>query len=533
MKEYWKKNGFILAAALMLSVISSTMSAGISVLLREIVDAAAGKQTAVFGKLCMFTVIYILMICAVSFFSSVTAKYLTGRIIRQYRRDVFRGIMGRRPVRYYQEHTADYISALTNDMKLIEENYITALLNTFELAVMLAATLFLLVLLSPAVTAILLAAFVLMLLIPAVIGRFLEKRQTKVSRQMAVFTESLKDLLSGYEVLKSYNRIEDANERFQMENETETRVKFQAARLFALNEGVSDTLSALSISVVIFASAWIVLTGHISMGTLLALVQLSGTFTAPIVLLMQNLPKIQSVRSVIARLNGYADSGTGEKKPGGIPTFEHAVEFRHVSFSYDENTPVLSDISMRFERGKKYAVMGPSGCGKSTLLKLMTGCLEDYGGSILYDGRELGTLDPDRIAGIVSLIHQNVYLFNWSVRENILLHEEFSEQELQEAVEKSGVSEFLDEKENGLDYLVGENGALLSGGQRQRIALARAMIRRTPLVILDEGTSALDRETAYEIESRLLEDEKITLITITHHPDEELLTRYDQVYRMG
>ena len=268
MKKYWKKNGFLLAAALMLSVISSTMSAGISVLLREIVDAAAGKQTAVFGKLCMFTVIYILMICAVSFFSSVTAKYLTGRTIRQYRRDVFRGIMGRRPVRYYQENTADYISALTNDMKLIEENYITALLNTFELAVMLAA-----------VTAILLAAFVLMLLIPAVIGRFLEKRQTKVSRQMAVFTESLKDILSGYEVLKSYNRIEDANERFQMENETETRVKFQAARLFALNEGVSDTLSALSISVVIFASAWLVLTGHISMGTLLALVQLSGTFT--------------------------------------------------------------------------------------------------------------------------------------------------------------------------------------------------------------------------------------------------------------
>ena len=286
-------------------------------------------------------------------------------------------------------------------------------------------------------------------------------------------------------------------------------------------------------SVVLFTSACLVLIGRISTGTLLALVQLSSTFTAPIIMLMQNLPKVRSVKSVIARLNDYADSGEAEQVGQGIPTFEHEVELKHVSFSYDENTPVLSDVSMRFEKGKKYAVMGPSGCGKSTLLKLMTGCFEGYGGSILYDGRELNTLNPDRIAGIASLIHQNVYLFNWSVRENILLHEDFSVQELEEAVKKSGVSGFLSEKENGLDYMAGENGSLLSGGQRQRIALARALIRRTPLVILDEGTSALDRETAHEIESRLLEDEEITLITITHNPDPELITRYDHVYQMG
>ena len=533
MKRYWKNNRLILAAALVLSVISSALTAGISVLLREVVDAAAAKQAAVFEKLCIFTVIYILLICGTSFFSSVTAKFLTGRIIREYRRDVFRGIMGRRPSRYYQENTADYISALTNDMKLIEENYITALLNSFELIVMLAATLVILVLLSPLVTALLMATFLLMLLIPSLIGRYLEKRQTQVSRQMAVFTEKLKDLLSGYEILKSYSRTEDANDCCQIENETETRVKFRAARLFALNEGISDTLSVLSVAVVLFTSAWLVLIGRISTGTLLALVQLSSTFTVPIIMLMQNLPKVRSVKSVIARLNDYADSGEAEQAGQGIPTFEHEVELKHVSFSYDENTPVLSDVSMRFEKGKKYAVMGPSGCGKSTLLKLMTGCFEGYGGSILYDGRELNTLNPDRIAGIASLIHQNVYLFNWSVRENILLHEDFSVQELEEAVKKSGVSGFLSEKENGLDYMAGENGSLLSGGQRQRIALARALIRRTPLVILDEGTSALDRETAHEIESRLLEDEEITLITITHNPDPELITRYDRVYQMG
>ena len=113
---------------------------------------------------------------------------------------------------------------------------------------------------------------------------------------------------------------------------------------------------------------------------------------------------------------------------------------------------------MRFEKGKKYAIMGPSGCGKSTLLKLMTGYYENYDGKILYDGIELRALDGDQIAGLVSVIHQNVYLFNGTIRENILLDEEFSEGELSEAVEKSGVSLFSDEKEEGLDTRVGENG---------------------------------------------------------------------------
>lgn len=458
---------------------------------------------------------------------------MTGKMIKQYRQDIFKGIMSRRPVRYNRENTADYISALTNDMKLIEENYIAALLNTFELIVMFVATLIVLLFLSPIVTTILIVTFMLMFLIPAAIGRFLEKRQNLVSRQMAIFTEKLKDTFSGYEILKSYNRIEDANNQFQNENETEIKVRFKAARLFALNEGLSDTLSVLSTITVIFVSAYLVLVGHITMGTLLALVQLSSTFMASVILLIQNVPKIQSMKSVIARLNSYADSAVVEQLPQGIPTFEHTIELKQVSFSYDEDMPVLSDVTMKLEKGKKYAIMGQSGCGKSTLIKLLLGYFENYSGSILYDGQELGTLNPNKIAEIASIIHQNIYLFNWSIRENILLHENFSEQALAQAMEKSGVSLFVDEKENGLDNVVGENGSLLSGGQRQRIALARALIRHAPLVILDEGTSALDKQTAYEIESRLLKDKEITLIAITHNPNPKLMVQYDKIYRMS
>ncbi len=334
MKKYWKKNRLILAAALILGILTSVSSAGISILLQKIVDAAVSRQTEVFEKLFLFAAGYILLLCVMNYVSALTAKYLTQRMIRQYRQDIFKGIMSRRPVRFQEENTADYISALTNDMKLVEDNYIAALLQTFELLVMFAATLIILLILSPLVTAILLTAFLLMFLIPAVIGRYLERRQELVSSQMAVFTEKLKDILSGYEVLKSYNRIEAANLRFQAENEKETQVRFSAARLFALNEGLSDTLAVISTLMVIFTAAYLVLTGQITTGTLLALVQLSSTFMAPVMLLMQNVPKIQSMRQVIGRLNGYAaDSSVSERPAKEIPSFEHTIELGHLSFS--------------------------------------------------------------------------------------------------------------------------------------------------------------------------------------------------------
>ena len=534
MKKYWKKNGFFLAVTLMAGILASVLASGIAIVLQKVVDVAVTKQTEAFGKLFLFAVGYILVLCVMNYTSALMETYLTEKMIKQYRRDIFKGIMDRRPIRYYRENTADYISALTNDMKLIEDNYIAALLNTFKLVVMFAVTLVILLILSPMVTAILILTFLLMFLLPATIGRCLEKRQDRVSAQMAAFTEKLKDILSGYEVLRSYDRIEAAKYRFQEENEEEIRVRFRAARLFALNEGLSDTLAVLSTITVIFVSAYLVLIGQITMGTLLALVQLSSSFMAPVMLLMQNVPRIQSMKAVIARLNSYAEDDPAVKPlPLELPSFEKGIELDGASFSYDGEQTVLADITMRIDKGGKYAVMGPSGCGKTTLIKLLLGYFEDYGGSIRYDGRELRALDMDKIAGIISVIHQNVYLFNLSVRENILLFEEFDEAALAEAVEKSGVSLFIDEKEGGLDHGAGENGALLSGGQRQRVALARALIRRAPFVILDEGTSALDRKTACEIESRLLEDEELTLLTITHNPDPQLMRRYDGIYRMN
>lgn len=193
---------------------------------------------------------------------------------------------------------------------------------------------------------------------------------------------------------------------------------------------------------------------------------------------------------------------------------------------------VLTGIDCLIEKGKKYVIVGKSGCGKSTLIKLLSGYYSAYTGEILYDDKELHMLDKDNVVQLSSIIHQNIYMFDETIYDNICLHENYPEKKIEKVIEESGLTEFISELPTGLQYQVGENGSNLSGGQKQRIAVARALIRNKPILILDEGTSAIDMQTAYDIENRLLKMEDLTLITITHHLEKDLLDKYDEVFYM-
>lgn len=529
MKRYWMRELPLLLLTLLLALLSSLLTAGISLVLQRAIDTALAGEAAAFGQIFRFALVYVLLLCALSIAAGLSAKALSGRMIRQYRQDVFCGLLRRSPAQFRAEPAASYLSALSNDMKLVEENGISASLRVFEMAALLGAAVVLLLRLSPLVALLLMVSFLVILLIPALIGRMLEQRQAQHSQKMAQLTETAKELFGGYAVLRDFRRTQAAGDWFGTANQAESRARFQAAKLFALNEGVSDTLSVLSTLGVIFLSAYLVLRGDLTMGALLALVQLSGTFLSPLVLLLQELPKLQGVRPVLARLNDYAQ--TPEPPALAAPSFREEICLRDVSFSYTPEAPVLCGINLRLERGKKYVILGESGSGKSTLIDLLTTSLEGYGGSITYDGQELRTLDPQKIPVLTAVLRQEITLFRWTLGENIHLRETFSQEAMEQALADSGVDAFLT-PERGLDAPVGEGGGFLSGGQRQRIALARALLRGTPFLILDEGTSALDGDTAAAIESRLLADPERTLLTIAHKLEPALALRYDEIYRL-
>lgn len=171
--------------------------------------------------------------------------------------------------------------------------------------------------------------------------------------------------------------------------------------------------------------------------------------------------------------------------------FDKEIVFKNVSFSYDGVKDAISDINIIIEKNKKYAIVGPSGSGKSTLLKILLKYYNDYKGDVLVDSIQLKEINSSSWYKLVSIIHQNVLLFNGTIRENISLYQDFSDEEINNAVLLSGLKKLVEKLEDGLDSKVAEAGQNLSGGEKQRIAIARALIKKMPILVLDEATSFL------------------------------------------
>lgn len=218
----------------------------------------------------------------------------------------------------------------------------------------------------------------------------------------------------------------------------------------------------------------------------------------------------------------------GERDEGGLPALPgQGVEFRRVSFGYGPGGEVLHDISFSLRPGECAALVGASGSGKSTLLRLLMAAHADYSGEIRLGGRELRELESESLYDLVSIIEQEVFVFNASIRDNITMFRAFPEEEVARAIELSGLSALVAER--GALALCGENGSALSGGERQRVSIARSLLRRSELLLADEADAALDAATARQVTDSLLSLNGLTRIVVTHDLDAALLRRCDLI----
>jgi len=531
MKKYISKNKWLVLAYLMMSLVSSGMTVYLSIILRDIIDVAVSLDLDGFYSLLVTAAIFFVLLGVVHYVTEVLYAWFIARVLRNIQEDVFGGIMKQDIGQFESVNSADYISALTNDIKLLEDNYFLSLATAAQMGMETIIAIGFMIYFSFIVAIGLLVTSIVLIGAQALFGAPIRKRQTRLSESLSRFTIKIKDIFSGFEVIKSYQMNRHVKKSFQKCNNDVIRSNFSLHHFSTIAGAVASVIGLFLQVGVVFFSAYLIIQGRLSTGAMVGMLIVSGQITGPIQEIGQMIPMITGSKEIVRRLEGFAMRESGYRG-SQVATFSSGIRVEKLEFTYPEQEiPALNGVDFTFEKNKKYALIGQSGCGKTTFAKALMGHLNGYSGEVLYDQVELKELTDTSFGKLPTMVHQNVYMFDEDIEQNIRLHKAYTHAELQSAIEDSGVSLFLND-ERTLRALVGENGSNLSGGQRQRIAVARALIQNKPLLILDEGTSAVDKQTGADIERRLLKREDLTLLTITHSLDEEMLNQYDEIIYM-
>ena len=273
--------------------------------------------------------------------------------------------------------------------------------------------------------------------------------------------------------------------------------------------------------------------GAISVGLVISLSQLIGGVVAPLEQVPAILAEINSTLKIRNKLEQIINKEVHEEKGQDLRDLPLEVLIKNISFNYkNSEVMALNNINMKFKEGKQYAIVGESGSGKSTIAKLLLNFYKYNNGEIKINDIEISKIDSSSLYKTIGYIHQNIFLFDDTLKNNITLYNKYSDKEIMDVIEASGLSEFIKRLPKGLNTNVGENGSIFSGGERQRIGIARALICKAKFLILDEATSSLDNITANEINNSVLSLQDTSTIVITHQLSYNLLSKCDYIYVM-
>lgn len=533
MRKYILKHKLWLITTVFFRSVGALMQVFVSILLQQIIDSATNHDMNGFVKVVVFGVIFFCVMGINDYINKTTQFIYIKKTLTNLKEDVFRGILRKDYKSFNSENTAEYISRLTNDINMVETKFIIPYLEMIGDVLIFVATIIVMLCINVWITLFVFLTGILLFSVPAIFGKRIEKRQSAVSGELSNFTTKIKDIFLGYEVIKSYNIEENMTYEFLNSNNKVENLKFKANHLQGTSEALSLFIGIMTQVCAIALGGYFLIKGSMTVGTLFAVVNLANGVCWPIMWIVNKTTMIRGMKAVNNKLIDLIEESKKGEGTKILESFDSNINIKEVTFSYDNDRNVLDNLSISFKKNKKYAIVGRSGSGKSTLLKLLLGYYDDFKGEILFDGKEYNTLDKNSINNQISVINQNVYMFDKTLKENIILGKNFNNEELDEAINVSGVKEFLDILPSGIDSYIGENGNNLSGGQRQRVAIARSLIQNTPILLLDEGTSALDSKTAFEIEDTLLNIKDLTVITVTHKLIEGILNRYDEIIVMN
>ena len=451
--------------------------------------------------------------------------------VEQVRQRILEQVLYRTVAQYNAEGDAAYLSLLTTDLRTLYDDYYMSLFSIVFWGGIMLCALAMYLYISPVMLLAILLVTIPPLVLPRRMNERLKATRDAFSLQMAGYTQQLKELLGGFEIIRSFLR-EDAYAALHQKaarKARESELDYQQS----LNAMVTNTslISNLIFPVVMLVGLFLAFDGRLTMGTVSTAASMANFVITPCHQIAQCWAKVKSSQGIRQRLEAAMAEPQAAEQGEPIGPID-SIQCETVRFAYPNTAePVLKDASLTVDAAQKVALVGESGCGKSTLAKLLFQYYPDYSGDILFNGRQVRTLDRTALYRRVGYIAQTAYLFHDTIRNNICLHEDFPDEQLAHAIAAAGLTDWVASLPDGLDTVISENGKNLSGGQRQRIGIARLALRSYDLIIADEITASLDPDTSQQVMENLIAM-PCMVVAITHDVAGSFMHQFDKVYRV-
>ena len=499
--------------------------------IKGIVDSGMSQNKEALTQAVLIGATVIFIYAGLNFISLRLKNKLVRQIMSRYKNKVFQSILDRDYRDFSKEKSGKFISVLTENMKKIEQDYLHQYFNISKNLSLMIFSLLTMFIGNWFLTLLVIIASIIPMMISGFIGQKSASLQNSAMIADQKYLAKVKDILAGFLVIKSFNVKESICEDYSHESEKFDEINFIKGKFDVLANVISQ-LSGMIVFLVAFGGGmYLVFNGHTTIGSVTAIVQLVNFVVMPLNEVGMGISKFREGQATLDafEVKDVTELQTGETKE----YFDDVISFSNIDFSYpNTEEKIFNHLSLKIQKGEKIAIVGMSGSGKSTLLNLLLRFYDVTSGHISIDNIDLQAISAGSLYNLMTIVQQDVYIFDDTLRANITLNQFFTDEEIKQAVQQSGLESYVLENESGLQALCGENGSNLSGGQKQRLSIARALIRKTPILLLDEATSSLDNQVTTEIENSILDIQDLTALVVTHKLNENILKKYDRILFM-
>ena len=542
--SYYRPHKTIFVLDMLASLLVALVGIVYPIITREMLnELIPGKQY----RMIVFAGIGLLLLYVVrmllNFFIQYYGHVMGVRMQAQMRSDMFRHLE-RLPYSFYDNHeTGKIMSRMTNDLMDISELAHHGPENLLISSISVVISFIYLSTINIWLTLIIFACVPFLILIASVLRKRMRDAFMESRVSTAQINASLESSISGIRVTKAFTNSDKEEEKFEEGNGMFVSARRKAYKAMGQFHSGTSFITDIFNVIILIAGGLFLYNGSIDFGDYSAFIVSVNLFIGPVMTLVNFMEQYQTGVTGFERFVEIMDQAPEEDTPGAVDigTVEGDIEFRHVSYRYEDSNPVLEDLSLHVKKGQTYALVGPSGGGKTTICHLIPHFYDCVDGEIFIDGKELHTVTMASVRRNIGIVQQDIYLFNASIRDNILYGRlDATEEEVIEAAKRANIHDYIMTLENGYETVIGERGVRLSGGQKQRLSIARVFLKNPPILILDEATSALDNTTEILIQQALDELCKgRTTIVVAHrlstikHADEIAVIADGKIVEQG